>query len=44
MEKIADNAKIYDRARVYGNAHTTILGLVMGMFIMAVSLIAFKMV
>eukprot|EP01155_Anaeramoeba_flamelloides_P029817 Anaeramoba_flamelloidesa85663_696.p1 GENE.a85663_696~~a85663_696.p1 ORF type:complete len:281 (-),score=-11.61 a85663_696:54-896(-) len=31
-------------ARVYGNAHTTILGLVFGMFIMAASLIAFKMV
>lgn len=31
-------------ARVYGNAHTTILGLVLGMFIMAASLVAFKMV
>jgi len=29
-------------ARVYGNAHTTILGLVFGMFIMAISLVAFK--
>ena len=31
-------------ARVYGNAHTTILGLVLGMFIMALSLVAFKAV
>jgi ZIP family zinc transporter len=31
-------------ARVYGNAHTTIAGLVLGMFIMAVSLVAFKAV
>lgn len=31
-------------ARIYGNAHTTILGLVFGMFIMAASLVAFKMV
>lgn len=31
-------------ARVYGNAHTTILGLVLGMFVMALSLVAFKMV
>lgn len=31
-------------ARVYGNAHTTILGLVMGMMVMAVSLVAFKLV
>lgn len=30
-------------ARVYGNDHTTILGLVMGMLIMAVSLILFKL-
>lgn len=29
-------------ARVYGNAHTAILGLVMGMFVMSLSLIAFK--
>lgn len=29
-------------ARVYGNAHTTIAGLVFGMFIMAISLVAFK--
>ena len=29
-------------ARVYGNAHTTIAGLVCGMFIMAISLVAFK--
>jgi zinc transporter, ZIP family len=29
-------------ARVYGNAHTTILGLTLGMFVMAVSLILFK--
>lgn len=31
-------------ARVYGNAHTTILGLVMGMFIMSLSLVGFKLV
>lgn len=31
-------------ARVYGNAHTTIAGLVFGMFIMALSLVAFKAV
>jgi ZIP family zinc transporter len=31
-------------ARVYGNAHTTILGLVFGMFVMASSLIAFKLI
>lgn len=30
-------------ARVYGNAHTTILGLVLGMLIMAVSLLVFKL-
>lgn len=29
-------------ARVYGNAHTTILGLTVGMLVMALSLIAFK--
>jgi ZIP family zinc transporter len=29
-------------ARVYGNAHTTIAGLVLGMFIMALSLVVFK--
>ncbi len=31
-------------ARVYGNAHTTIAGLILGMFIMAISLLAFKFV
>ncbi|WP_417327811.1 zinc transporter ZupT [Halarcobacter sp.] len=31
-------------ARVYGNAHTTIAGLVFGMFIMASSLLIFKLV
>ena len=31
-------------ARVYGNAHTTIAGLVLGMFLMAISLVAFKLV
>jgi ZIP family zinc transporter len=31
-------------ARVYGNAHTTIAGLVLGMFVMSISLIAFKFV
>jgi ZIP family zinc transporter len=31
-------------ARVYGNAHTTILGLVFGMFIMASSLLLFKLI
>ncbi len=31
-------------ARVYGNAHTTILGLVLGMLIMASSLILFKFI
>ena len=31
-------------ARVYGNAHTTIFGLVLGMFIMASSLILFKFI
>ncbi|NWF66738.1 MAG: zinc transporter ZupT [Campylobacterales bacterium] len=29
-------------ARVYGNAHTTIFGIVFGMMVMAVSLVAFK--
>ncbi len=29
-------------ARVYGNAHTSILGLVLGMLIMAISLLTFK--
>lgn len=29
-------------ARVYGNAHTTIFGIVLGMFVMALSLVAFK--
>lgn len=31
-------------ARVYGNAHTTILGIALGMFVMAASLIGFKLV
>ena len=31
-------------ARVYGNAHTTILGIAAGMFVMAASLILFKVV
>jgi ZIP family zinc transporter len=31
-------------ARVYGNAHTTILGLVFGMFVMASSLVLFKLI
>jgi len=31
-------------ARVYGNAHTTILGLTLGMFIMAASLILFQII
>lgn len=31
-------------ARVYGNAHTTIAGITLGMFVMAVSLVAFKLV
>ncbi len=31
-------------ARVYGNAHTTILGLVLGMLIMSSSLVAFKLI
>ena len=31
-------------ARVYGNAHTTILGLTFGFFIMSVSLVAFKLI
>ncbi len=31
-------------ARVYGNAHTTIAGITFGMFVMAVSLIGFKLV
>ena len=31
-------------ARVYGNAHTTILGIVLGMMVMAVSLVAFKFI
>lgn len=31
-------------ARVYGNAHTTILGIVLGMLVMSVSLIAFKLI
>ncbi len=31
-------------ARVYGNAHTTIAGLVLGMFVMSISLMVFKFV
>ncbi|MBW6487643.1 zinc transporter ZupT [Sulfurimonas sp.] len=31
-------------ARVYGNAHTTLAGITFGMFIMAISLIGFKLV
>lgn len=31
-------------ARVYGNAHTTIAGITIGMFVMALSLIGFKLV
>ena len=31
-------------ARVYGNAHTTILGIVLGMLVMSVSLVAFKLI
>jgi zinc transporter, ZIP family len=31
-------------ARIYGNAHTTILGIALGIFVMAASLIAFKLV
>jgi ZIP family zinc transporter len=31
-------------ARVYGNAHTTIAGITLGMFVMALSLIGFKLV
>ena len=31
-------------SRIYGNAHTTILGLVLGMFVMSVSLVAFKII
>ncbi|TLP41175.1 zinc transporter ZupT [Arcobacter arenosus] len=31
-------------ARVYGNAHTTIAGLVLGMFVMSISLMLFKFV
>lgn len=31
-------------ARLYGNAHTTILGIVLGMMVMAVSLVAFKLI
>lgn len=31
-------------ARVYGNAHTTILGIVLGMMVMAFSLVAFKLI
>lgn len=31
-------------ARVYGSAHTTIAGITIGMFVMAISLIAFKLI
>ena len=31
-------------ARVYGNAHTTIAGITLGMLVMAISLVAFKAV
>ncbi|NLC27344.1 MAG: zinc transporter ZupT [Campylobacteraceae bacterium] len=31
-------------ARVYGNAHTTIAGITLGMFVMSISLIAFKLI
>lgn len=31
-------------ARLYGNAHTTILGIVLGMMLMALSLVAFKLI
>lgn len=31
-------------ARVYGNAHTTIAGITLGMLVMAISLIAFKLI
>jgi len=31
-------------ARVYGNAHTTIAGITLGMFVMALSLIAFQLI
>lgn len=31
-------------SRLYGNAHTTILGITLGMFVMAVSLVAFKLI
>lgn len=31
-------------ARLYGNAHTTILGIVLGMMLMAISLVAFKLI
>lgn len=31
-------------SRLYGNAHTTILGIVLGMMVMAVSLVAFKLI
>ena len=31
-------------ARVYGNAHTTLAGITLGMFVMAVSLIGFKLI
>jgi ZIP family zinc transporter len=31
-------------ARVYGNAHTTILGIVLGMFVMGASLLLFKLI
>lgn len=31
-------------SRVYGNAHTTILGIALGMMVMAISLVAFKLI
>lgn len=31
-------------SRVYGNAHTTIVGISLGMFVMAISLVLFKFV
>ena len=31
-------------SRIYGNAHTTILGIALGMMVMAVSLVAFKFI
>ncbi len=31
-------------SRIYGNAHTTILGIALGMMVMAISLVAFKLI